>query len=1319
LIFFSKKALDFSGVSNLLTIFGHPKIILNIILFTKSINIMRLFYILALTILTTAIAANNADTNPITADLASAMSQNENNGLIRVNIRMKDQLNKLDQYNHLQTLNAPERRSLVVNELKSYHSESQSELMSFLDSKPATSYQLVRKLWIANVITAYLDEASILELSERSDIARIDIDEERQLLESFDPEPQAPGDKSVDEITYNVLKVNAPDVWDLGYTGEGVIVSVIDAGINYNHVDLADHMWESDEYPNHGYDFNGNDDDPMDGHGHGTHCAGTVASDGTAGSQAGMAPDATLMACKVLSDGGGGNESDVWAAIEFSVEQGAHVISMSLGWQHSWGPDRETWRTTYDNTLAAGVIASVAAGNEAGNVNNPDDVRTPGDCPPPWLHPDQTLIGGISAVVCVGSTDQNDNLSSFSSIGPSDWSDVEPFFDYPFNPEMGLLRPDVTAPGSNVKSCNAFNINGYTNMSGTSMATPGVAGVMALLLSKNPGLSPEDISMILETTALDLGTTGKDNRFGSGRIDALEAIENTSEQGPVYEEHAFVDNNGNGELEAGESVLLTLTLFNGSEMDFSNVEVTVSTASEYISMIDDTENYGDFTSGASVAVEEGFSFEITENLPGLEDIRFNILATDGTETWESRFDVVSWGPKIWIGNMIVDDSQGNNNGQPDPGEDVILSIEVNNSGQTAISDVLFNLEYEGEFLTFESTEYSFSELTEGQMEYASFNVNVSEEAEIGQEVNLSALLSSGPFSDTKEFVLFLGLTLEDWETADFNSFEWSFSGGDWFITDYLPYEGAYCAQSGNIGDNQSSRLIIEYDVAAQDTLSFFKKVSSEGSYDFLNFYIDDELQDSWSGEVSWSEEKYVLSEGLHTLVWEYSKDGVVSSGQDAAWVDYIIFPPMSMPSITMENMAEICEDQTYTSNAEVENFVSLLWTSSGDGTFDDETLAKASYTPGENDLINGQVELMLTAIGNNGEVHSKVNLYIFPLEIEAPAAPEGLSQLCMNPEDQTYTTPLEEGYSLSWDLMPSEAGALMAQADSVSIMWSDDFTGQAVLKVKKMSICAESEFSEELLIDVHDLPTMQMQAEMNACYGQEFVVTAELNGAAPWVVNIEGYGDLTIENSPMEMSWIAMQDSSIMMNWLLDANMCLNEEAKMLEVKVNESPFVNLQDSSICMNHVIDLDAGNPGATYEWSTGEASQIISVDSAGMDQNNQKEVSVWVTNEFDCTTEKTILLTFEDCSGISELGLTDYGVYPNPSKGFVELEFASNTNQKLQLEVMSLKGQIMYTETLAVVAGSNKQSLDLSALSPEVYFIVLKSDAGQLVYRIIIE
>ncbi len=93
----------------------------------------------------------------------------------------------------------------------------------------------------------------------------------------------------------------------MGYTGEGIKVGVLDTGVNYNHVDLQDHMWIDPGYPNHGYDFVNNDNNPMDDHGHGTHCAGTVAGDGTAGSQTGMAPDATIIALKVLDATGNGN----------------------------------------------------------------------------------------------------------------------------------------------------------------------------------------------------------------------------------------------------------------------------------------------------------------------------------------------------------------------------------------------------------------------------------------------------------------------------------------------------------------------------------------------------------------------------------------------------------------------------------------------------------------------------------------------------------------------------------------------------------------------------------------------------------------------------------------------------------------------------------------------------------------------------------------------------------------------------------------------------------------------------------------------------
>ena len=493
----------------------------------KNLIMKYLTFYLVLLLSISVIAQDKSNPGVITNDLVEFIKQSSDDELIPINIRLVEKYPTSQLYSQTSQLNRADKRELVVSELKSFSEKSQHDVRNYLSYKAnINEVEPGHNFWITNVISCNATKAVIEELSQRSDIDRIDHDEVRYMLfdEPLETPVQPNSTRGTREITNNVIKVNAPAVWDLGYTGQGVVVAVLDVGVNYHHLDLADHMWEHPDYPNHGYDFAYNDNDPMDNDGHGTHCAGTVAGDGTAGSQTGMAPDALIMALKVLNDNGGGTESDTWEAIEFTVDYGGDIMSMSIGWRHIYGPDRSTWRNTLDNALAAGVIASVAAGNEGGSPNNPDDVRTPGDCPPPWLHPDQTLQGGISGVVCVGATDNNDNLASFSSRGPSDWEFVNPFNDYPFNPEMGLLRPDVCAPGVNIKSCNAFNISGYTTMSGTSMATPGVAGVMALLLSKVPGASPQAIDIALETTAVDLGATGKDNLYGSGRIDALEAF---------------------------------------------------------------------------------------------------------------------------------------------------------------------------------------------------------------------------------------------------------------------------------------------------------------------------------------------------------------------------------------------------------------------------------------------------------------------------------------------------------------------------------------------------------------------------------------------------------------------------------------------------------------------------------------------------------------------------------------------------------------------------------------------------------------------------
>ena len=465
--------------------------------------------------------------SPLTKHLKEKIRSTPSQEYIRIYIALTDNFNFISIEETLAELNKTEKRELVKQELKSFYTESQKEIMSqIIELEDRGLITNVKPLWITNVILCVSTGEAIHELEKRKDIRKIDYDEYRIVVPEVSESQSHLYEDQSREITWNVSIVNADDVWAEGYTGQGSVVSVIDTGVNYNHQDLNDHMWGGGIfYPLHGYDFHNNDNNPMDDNGHGTHCAGTVAGDGTAGSQTGIAPDAAIMALKVLDNAGGGYESSCWEAIEFSVDNDADIMSISLGWSHAWGPDRSSWRDSMSAALWAGLIASVASGNEGNDYGAPDNVRTPGDVPPPWLHPDQSLTGGLSAVVSVGATNSNDGIAGFSSRGPVSWENISPFNDYPYNPEMGLIRPDISAPGENIKSLAHYSDTGYeSGWSGTSMATPCVAGVMALMISKDPSITPSQMSEIIETSALHLGTTGKNNVYGSGRVDAYDAV---------------------------------------------------------------------------------------------------------------------------------------------------------------------------------------------------------------------------------------------------------------------------------------------------------------------------------------------------------------------------------------------------------------------------------------------------------------------------------------------------------------------------------------------------------------------------------------------------------------------------------------------------------------------------------------------------------------------------------------------------------------------------------------------------------------------------
>ncbi|MCK4506296.1 MAG: S8 family serine peptidase, partial [Candidatus Aegiribacteria sp.] len=181
--------------------------------------------------------------------------------------------------------------------------------------------------------------------------------EDAGLIEPVDVHPST--HEELDKaITWSVTQINADDIWALGYNGTGVIVGVIDTGVDYNHPDLYSNMWhDTDAGYHYGWDFFDGDNDPMDTYGHGTHCSGSVCGDGAQGTETGVAPGATLMAICINYYYGG--ESTWIQGMEFGTDNGASVLSMSLGSTHG----NTALRTANENLLTAGVFHSVAAAN--------------------------------------------------------------------------------------------------------------------------------------------------------------------------------------------------------------------------------------------------------------------------------------------------------------------------------------------------------------------------------------------------------------------------------------------------------------------------------------------------------------------------------------------------------------------------------------------------------------------------------------------------------------------------------------------------------------------------------------------------------------------------------------------------------------------------------------------------------------------------------------------------------------------------------------------------------------------------------------------
>ncbi|OGH59803.1 MAG: hypothetical protein A2725_02180 [Candidatus Magasanikbacteria bacterium RIFCSPHIGHO2_01_FULL_33_34] len=261
-------------------------------------------------------------------------------------------------------------------------------------------------------------------------------------------------------------------------TGAGIKVAVIDSGIDMDHPDLIANLKGGVNFVSKGRlaaDPNKWDDD----NGHGTHVAGTIAATNNEIGVVGVAPNTELYAVKSLDSRGNGYLSDIIAGLEWAVANDMDVVNMSLGTTS----DIQAFHDAIDAAYSAGVVLVAAAGNSGDGDPNTNNVEYPAK---------------YSSVIAVGATDVADNSPYWSSEG---------------------VEVEVSAPGVNILS--TYKGGSYTTLSGTSMASPHVTGVIALLLESNPLLTPVQVRTTLQTTANDLGDIGHDNVYGYGLVDAL------------------------------------------------------------------------------------------------------------------------------------------------------------------------------------------------------------------------------------------------------------------------------------------------------------------------------------------------------------------------------------------------------------------------------------------------------------------------------------------------------------------------------------------------------------------------------------------------------------------------------------------------------------------------------------------------------------------------------------------------------------------------------------------------------------------------------
>lgn len=421
---------------------------------------------------------------------------------------------------------------------------------------------------------------------------------------------------------------------------------------------------------------------------------------------------------------------------------------------------------------------------------------------------------------------------------------------------------------------------------------------------------PEDIHLSTNGIISGVVTQPYDNKFLQVKVidnnDIVSrktlSISSVFENRIVVSDHSVLAGDDD-KIDAGEEVKLTVSVTNIDSAAVTNARIIASSADPFISFTDNEEYFGYIGPGNTYTLNNAFRFNVSGNVPNEHPIHIDFdIECDGFPS-HTQITLIAYSVDISIENILVLD--GNNN-TLNASETDTIRVVLKSTGGSVLHGINANIStYEPGIEVIKSTD-SIATLSPGQAVEFNFIVNTQSSFIENRMCDfVFKMNTSSGFEFIEVFSLYSGKTIEDFETANFLKFPWTFNEHPWMISPDSVYQGSFSSRSGLITHNETSDMLLTVNTLVPGFVRFYKKTSCEynasgTNWDYLAFYLNDVEKGRWDGQFDWSESFYPMAAGENTLKFSYKKDYSVSAGSDAVWVDNISLPIIGTSNVSYD-----------------------------------------------------------------------------------------------------------------------------------------------------------------------------------------------------------------------------------------------------------------------------------------------------------------------------------------------------------------------------------------------------------------------------------